>query len=133
MKKILVVLLFLGVMMGFLFFPAQAQVTGRPTETEALIKRIQDLEKDVNQLQKEMAGAKLVVTGLDKSLGKLKSDFEGHSHRLHSTMASWDALEKTHKAGQNPHLPALYPNQLKAQQAEKGAVGFYTSPPLKSN
>ncbi|QQS34359.1 MAG: hypothetical protein IPM50_07285 [Acidobacteriota bacterium] len=94
---------------------------------EAMMKRIQDLEKKVDQLQKEMAGAKLVVSGLDKNLTSLKSAHETHTHRMSASLSNWTTIEQANKSGQGPLIPVLYKNQYESQQGPKG---IYTTAPV---
>lgn len=132
-------LILTGFVVAILFITAgtlvssQIRSTGGTDKTQGdLLKRIATVENEVAQLKKEMAGAKLIVTGLDKGLTSLKEKHESHTHRISAGVVNFEAVSMSQKAGQNPHIPVIYPNQLKADQAKYGAAGFFTTAPIKN-
>lgn len=108
---------------------SEAQILNPAMSNDALMSRIQELEKKVDQLQKEMAGSKLVVSGLDKSLTNLKNAHETHTHRLDVGLLSPSVVETAEKTGQNPLVLVTYQKQIMAMQP--GERGAYTTAPKK--
>lgn len=109
---------------------ANPSVNNPAVSNDQLLKRIQELEKKVDQLQKEMAGAKLVTTGLDKSLTNLKSTFESHTHRLDVGLLAPSVADTAERTGQNPLLLVTYQKQIMAMPP--GERGAYTTAPKKN-
>lgn len=105
---------------------ANTPIVSNPAlSNEAMIKRIQELEKKVDQLQKEMAGAKLVAGGLDKSLAILKSAHETHTHKLVGSTYSFEQFRIDSANGKSLYAPIVNADQLKVNK------GFVTTAPVK--
>lgn len=105
-------------------FTSQAQRTIAPAQNDALAVRVAELEKKVDQLQKEMAGAKLVTAGLDKSITSLKATFGSHTHKISASSYTFEQFRIESSQGKQLYVPIVNIDQLKANK------GFLTSQPI---
>ncbi len=101
-----------------------AQRANPPAGSDALLTQVQQLEQKIEQLQKEMAGAKLVVTGLDKSLTNLKSAYAAHTHKLVAASYTFDQYRIESANGKALYAPITTMDALKQNK------GFLTTPPI---
>lgn len=60
----------------------EARLAKLEANNAALKEEVEALQKQANQSTKDMVAAKLVIGGLDKSLGDLKTNYAKHTHTI---------------------------------------------------
>jgi septal ring factor EnvC (AmiA/AmiB activator) len=96
--------------------------TVRMSNQAEIEKRLAALEADNAQLKKDVAGLKLMLGGLDKSVTKLSADYGKHTHRIQAASGEISQIQ-----GDASKRPQLIYKTLAQMQTDKG---FFTSEPL---
>ncbi|MEZ5421514.1 MAG: hypothetical protein R2682_00290 [Pyrinomonadaceae bacterium] len=102
--------------------PNAVRMASMPSDTE---KRLSALEADNFKLKKDVAGLKLLLSGLDKGVTTLKNNYEKHTHKLAVPSMSYSNFQVAEKNGFANTLPYLTADQYKANG------GFMTGGPIQ--
>jgi len=102
--------------------PNAVRMASIPSDTE---KRLSALEADNLKLKKDVAGLKLLLSGLDKGVTTLKNNYEKHTHKLVGPTMTYGNFQVAEKNGFANMLPYMTADQYKANG------GFMTGGPIQ--